>query len=107
MFATDVQVRELRDSRPDVRSDNPDTDHSPIRESSPGDPGCGEMALTLDALMGDGVLARTFGEPRRRTEIAEPPLEPITVLDIEGIDAFGAIDLADPRQVCGDEPGGT
>ena len=62
------------------------------------------MALTRGALIPDGVLALTFGEPRRRTEIAEPLLEPVTMLDIERVDPFGSIDLADPRQVCRGEP---
>jgi hypothetical protein len=61
------------------------------------------MALALGALVSDRVLALPFGEPRRRAEIAEPPLEPVAVLHVQGVDAFGSIDLADPLEVCGDE----
>ena len=107
VLAADVEVRELRDSRPDVRSDNPDPDHLPIRESSQCDPTGGEMTLTRGALMSDGVLPLTMGEPGRRTEIAEPLLEAVTMLDIQGVDPFSPNDLADPRQVCGDKPTST
>jgi hypothetical protein len=50
------------------------------------------------------VLALPFGEPCRRAEIAEPPLEPLAVLHVQGVDSFGSIDLADPLEVCADEP---
>jgi hypothetical protein len=50
------------------------------------------------------VLALPFGEPCRRTEIAELLLEPSAVLHVDNVDPFGSIDLADPRQVCRDEP---
>jgi hypothetical protein len=61
------------------------------------------MALALGALVSNRVLAVPFGEPRRRAEIAEPPLEPVAVLHVQGVDAFGSMDLADPLEVCGDE----
>ena len=104
VLATDVEVRELGESRPDVRPDNPDSDHSPTRKSSQCDAARGEIALTLGAPVSDRVLSFTFGEPGRCAEIAEPLFEAVTMLHVEGVDPFGSIDLADPRQVCGDEP---
>jgi hypothetical protein len=99
-----VEEGELSDSRPDVRPDDADPHESPIRECSQRNSTCGEMALALGALVSDRVLALPLGEPRRRAEITEPPLEPVAVLHREGVDVFGSIDLADPLEVCGDEP---
>ena len=62
------------------------------------------MPLALGALVSNRVLAVPFGEPRRRAEIAEAAVEPVTVLHVQGVNAFGSIDLADPLEVCGDEP---
>jgi len=94
----------LSDSRPDMRPDNADPHELPIRESSQRNATCGEMALALGALVSDRVLALSFGEPCRRAELAEPPLEPVAVLHVQAVDAFGSIDLADPLEVCADEP---
>ena len=58
------------------------------------------MPLGLGALVSDRVLALRFGEPRRSAEIAEAPVEPVAVLHVQGVDAFGSIDLADPLEVC-------
>ena len=58
------------------------------------------MPLGLGALVSDRVLALRFGEPRRRAEIAEAPVEPVAVLHVQAVDAFGSIDLADPLEVC-------
>jgi hypothetical protein len=99
-----MEEGELRDSRPDVRPDNPDSNESPIYESSQCDSTCGEMPLALGALVSNRMLALPFGEPRRRAEIAESPVEPVAVLHVQAVDAFGSIDLADPLEVCGDEP---
>ena len=94
-----VEEGELRDSQPDVRPDNPDPHELPIRKRSQCDSTCGEMALALGALVSDRVLALPFREPRRRAEIAEPPIEPVAMLHVQGVDAFGSIDLADPLEV--------
>jgi hypothetical protein len=99
-----VKEGKLRDSRSDVRPDNPDPHESSIRKRSRCNSTCGEMALAPGALVSDRVLALPFGEPRRRAEIAEPPLEPVAVQHIQGVNAFGSIDLAHPLKVCADEP---
>jgi hypothetical protein len=75
-----VEEGEVRDSRPDVRSDNPDPHELPIRKRSQRNSTCGEMALALGALVSDRVLALPSGKPCRRAEIAEPSLEPVAVL---------------------------
>jgi hypothetical protein len=95
-----VEESELRDSRPDVRPDNPDPHELPIRERSQCNSTCSEMALALGALVSDRVLALPFGEPGRRAEIAEPPLELVALLYVQSVDAFGSIDLTDPLEVC-------
>jgi hypothetical protein len=82
-----LEEGELRDSRPDVRPDNPDPPRVAHSQTLPV-----QFRLRRDR-------ART-----RRAEIAEPPLEPVAVLRVEGVDLFGSIDLADPLEVCGDEP---
>jgi len=94
----------VRQARPDVRPDNPNRHELAIRERSQCNPTCSKMPLALGALVSNRVLAVPFGEPRRRTEIAEAPVEPLAVLYVQGVDAFGSIDLADPLEVCGDEP---
>src|SRR5215212_5463114 len=99
-----VQEGELRDSRPDVRPDNPDPHELAIRKRSQCNSTCGEMPLALGALVSNRVLALPFGEPRRRTEIAEPPVEPVAVLHVQSVDTFGSIDLADPLEIGEDEP---
>jgi len=99
-----VEEGELRDSRPDGRPDNPDRHELAIRKRSQCNSTCGEMPLALGALVGNRVLALPFGEPRRRAEIAEASVEPVAVLHVQGVNAFGSIDLADPLEVCGDEP---
>jgi hypothetical protein len=104
VLAADVQKCELRESRTDVRSDNSDTDELPLCESSQCDSAFSEMALALRTLVGDGVLALSFGEPCRRTEIPLPQFEPGAVLEEDSVDRFSSIDLADARQVCRDEP---
>ena len=62
------------------------------------------MPLALGALVSNRVFAVPFGEPRRRAEIAEAAVEAVAVLHVQGVDAFGSIDLADTLEVCGDKP---
>jgi hypothetical protein len=97
--AAHVEEGELRDSRPDVRPDDPDPDELAIRKRSQRDSTCGEMALALGALVSDRVVALPFGEPRRGAEIAEPPVELVAVLHVQGVDSFGSINVADPLEV--------
>ena len=87
-----------------VRSDNPDPHELLIRKRSQPNSTCGEMALALGALVSDRVLPLPFAEPRRRAEVAEPSVEPLAALHVQGVDAFGSIDLADPLEVGRDEP---
>ena len=98
-----VEVGELRDSRPDVRRDNPNRHELAICKRSQCNSTCGKMPLALGALVSNRVLAIPFDEPRRRAEVAEAPVEPVAVLHVQGVNAFGSIDLADPLEVCVDE----
>ena len=98
-----IEEGELRDARPDVRPDNPDRHEWAIRKRSQCNSTCGGVPSVLGALVSNRVLAVPIGEPRRRAEIAEAPVEPVAVLHVQGVDAFGSIDLADPLEVCGGE----
>jgi hypothetical protein len=102
--ATHVEEGELRDSRPDVRPDNPNRHESAVREPSQCNSTCVEMPLALGALVSNRVLALRSGEPRRRAEIAEALVELVAVLHVQSVNAFGSIDLADPLEVCRGEP---
>jgi hypothetical protein len=101
---THKEEGELRDSRPDMWPDNPNRHESAIRKCSQCNSTCSQMPLAHGALVSNRVLAIPFGEPRRRAEITQALVEPVAVLHVQGVNAFGSIDLADPLEVCGDEP---
>jgi hypothetical protein len=102
-----VEEGELHDSLPDVRPDNPNRHELAIRERSECNSTCGETPLALGTLVSNRVLALRFGEPRRRAEVPETQVEPVAVLHVQGVDAFGSIDLSPIRSRSGGRAGYT
>src|SRR4029453_6862624 len=98
----DVQEGELRDLRTNVRCDQPDPDEAPAREGAAGDPARRQMAFAFSALGRDRVLAVAFAQPGRRAEIADPLVEPRSVLHEYELDSLGPVDLTDSPEIRGD-----
>ena len=94
-----MQVGELRGSRPQVRDDDADADQPVAVERPEPDPSRVDVVLERLLLGCDRVLASTLREPRAGAEVAAPLLQASSVLEVEDVDALGAVDLPDPGEL--------
>ena len=94
----DVEERELREPRSKVEHDDPDPDEAAAVEGPERDRAVVVEPLAGSPLRTDRVLAVSF-QPRVGAPVALHALEPLSVLDQEGVDPLGAIDLTDSREL--------
>jgi hypothetical protein len=86
-----------------MRSHDTYADEPLAGERSQREAAGGKMPLALVALVCDRMLALPLAEPRRGAPIAGTLLERAAALHVEGVDAFGAVDIANAREVCSRE----
>jgi len=94
-----VQIRELRHCRSDVQHDHSDADQSVVREHAERNPTCVGVAQERFVLRADRVFAVAVEIPCRCIPDSSACDEFRSVLLEEDLDALGAVDLADARQL--------